>query len=66
MSRRYARLSRVLALAVVGVLAVACPGPRNSSAAGDSGVAKTTVGFVMVGSTSDYGTTRPYTRPASS
>jgi basic membrane protein A and related proteins len=55
MPQRFHRLSRVLALAVVGLLAVACSSTGNSSAAGDSGSGKTTVGFVMVGSTSDYG-----------
>ncbi|MGB8963126.1 MAG: BMP family ABC transporter substrate-binding protein [Pseudonocardiaceae bacterium] len=48
----FPRLSRVLALAVVGLLAAACSSTSNSSAAGS---AKTTVGFIMVGSTSDYG-----------
>jgi basic membrane protein A and related proteins len=55
MSTRSARLSGVLALAVVGLLAVACTSTSNSTAGGDSGSTKTTVGFVMVGSTSDYG-----------
>ena len=55
MPQRFHRLSRVLALAVVGLLAAACSSTGNSSAAGDSGSGKTTVGFVMVGSTSDYG-----------
>jgi len=55
MSARSARLSRVLALAVVGLLAAACSSTSNSNVVGDSGSAKTTVGFVMVGSTSDYG-----------
>ena len=55
MSARSARLSQVLALAVVGLLAAACSSTSNSNVAGDSGSAKTTVGFVMVGSTSDYG-----------
>ncbi len=54
MSTRRARLSRVLALAVVGLLAAACSS-TGSSSAGDSGSAKTMVGFIMVGSTSDYG-----------
>ena len=45
----------MLALAVVGLLAAACSSTSNSSAAGDSGSAKTTVGFIMVGSNSDYG-----------
>jgi basic membrane protein A len=52
MSQRFHRLSRVLALAVARLLAAACSSTSSSSAAGS---AKTTVGFIMVGSTSDYG-----------
>lgn len=55
MPTRFRHLSRVLAVAVAGLLAAACSSSSTSSGAGPSDSAKTTVGVVMVGSTSDYG-----------